>query len=145
MPDVNVPAMLRRASVAVEYYCKERHGYDECCKAEAAYLDRLADAVEDWQRDPNVGRVTDLMVALKASLAGRRGLALLRGEVASGSRVVRVQAEVKLPLLPNFLRLSTNADGMIDVADVEDAALRALGAAWTEALLAHAAKRRAQR
>lgn len=54
---------------------------------------------------------------------------------------------LSLPMLPNFVRpLFRSRDDsepmLLDVADLTDEELRALGNEWTEALIAHANRRR---
>lgn len=63
-----------------------------------------------------------------------------------------VKVQFSLPVLPNYLRLVRPVDSGwswsstgIDVADVSDEELRAIGKEWTEALIAHARRRRANR
>lgn len=58
------------------------------------------------------------------------------------SKTITVQAEVRVPQPPNFLRYE---DETIDVADISDDSLRALGTAWTDQLLENAAARRRAR
>lgn len=48
---------------------------------------------------------------------------------------------VQLPMVPNFIRLD-GFDSSMSVGSFTDEALRKIGAAWTEALIAHAAERR---
>jgi hypothetical protein len=50
--------------------------------------------------------------------------------------------EFKLPTLPNFI-LDAHSDWTIDVAYLDDEALRMIGEAWSTALLEHAERRRA--
>ncbi len=58
---------------------------------------------------------------------------------------MKLDVTVNLPMLPNFIRWgSGSAVTSCDVADLTDDQLTALGAAWTEALLKHAQKRRAR-
>lgn len=55
-------------------------------------------------------------------------------------RTLSVKAEVELPMLPNFLRMT---DGQsLPIEAVTDDTLRELGAAWTESLVEHAQRRR---
>jgi len=54
---------------------------------------------------------------------------------------IKVKAEVELPQLPNFLRYGSENQFAMDVADVSEESLRQIGAAWTEELVKHAAKR----
>lgn len=74
-------------------------------------------------------------------------------ETESTGKILTVKAPVKVPRPPNFLSLDIKLgkEGgashlqelpQIDVADVDDAGLRALGAAWTEELLQNAENRR---
>lgn len=56
-------------------------------------------------------------------------------------QTIKVQADVQIPPVPNFLRFSNN-EGTIDVADVADEGLRALAAEWTKVFLANARARR---
>lgn len=58
------------------------------------------------------------------------------------SRTLTVKWSVQLPTVPNFI-LSTG-DQKVDIAHVSDDGLRELGAAWTEALIENAQKRRKQ-
>lgn len=87
---LDVPALLRRAELGVSAArasceCPSLNGRmcGTCAHADEdeRFLARLADAVEEWQKDPMNGKVRDLMVALKSSLAEGRILAILRGEV----------------------------------------------------------------
>ena len=55
--------------------------------------------------------------------------------------VVMIEISVQLPPPPNFLR--TSVDGaMVDVGHLSEEQLRAIGAQWTNELVAHAAARR---
>ena len=53
---------------------------------------------------------------------------------------VQVTAAVILPGLPNFLRLSDG--GSIGVEAIHESGLRAIGEAWTAALIEHGLARR---
>lgn len=53
-------------------------------------------------------------------------------------------AEIKLPSLPNFIRLTAD-DRAIDVADLDSKTIHAIGEEWLDALHKHAAKRRSER
>lgn len=77
-------------------------------------------------------------------------------ETDSTSKVLTVKAPVRTPRPPNFLTLDiklgretgathTQELPQIDVADVADDGLRALGAAWTEELIQNAENRRKAR
>lgn len=57
------------------------------------------------------------------------------------AETITVKAEVELPRVPNFLRMS-GADGTMDVADITDAGLQQIGEGWTAELIANARKRR---
>lgn len=58
-------------------------------------------------------------------------------------RTITVKAVVKVPSVPNFLRIDGGSESdAIDVADVTDDELRAIGRLWIDELLANAAKRR---
>ena len=64
----------------------------------------------------------------------------LKWEPPLKKRTLSVKAEIKIPSMPNFFIMS---DGQsIPVQAVTEDALREIGAAWTEALVQHAAKRR---
>jgi len=54
-----------------------------------------------------------------------------------------LEATVKVPIAPNFLRVvgDEEDDQPVDVADVSDGELRRLGEAWTEALIENARSR----
>lgn len=59
---------------------------------------------------------------------------------------ITVKAHVVVPRVPNFVKLvGAGEDTKLDIADIPDGSLRALGAAWTDALLANAIERRASR
>ena len=62
---------------------------------------------------------------------------------------VKTEAEIHLPAMPNFLSYGdaseTGKHRRIDVADIDDSGLNAIGEEWTAALLAHAKRRRAAR
>jgi hypothetical protein len=62
-------------------------------------------------------------------------------------RRLKVQADIQLPTLPNYVRLVGLSDAAagLDVADLTDASLMEIGAAWSRALLEHAKNRRAER
>lgn len=56
-----------------------------------------------------------------------------------------VEFECDLPLLPNYIRVrgpGGHGELVIDIAQFSNARLRLIGKAWTEALVAQAAKRR---
>lgn len=48
----------------------------------------------------------------------------------------------KLPMLPNFVMAEGNSQYSTDIKDFTDEELKQIGKEWTEALLAHAQKRR---
>jgi hypothetical protein len=56
-------------------------------------------------------------------------------------RKITVTADVEIPLPANFLRFN-DGSGTIDIADVDDEGLRAIGAAYTVALIENAHRRR---
>ena len=67
-------------------------------------------------------------------------LGALKWEPPLTKRTLSVKAEIEIPYVPNVFRMS---DGQsIPVQAVTEDALREIGAAWTEALVQHAAKRR---
>lgn len=51
--------------------------------------------------------------------------------------------ELVLPMLPNFVQSAQFKGASWDVATLTDVQIRELGAAWTEALIQHAASRHA--
>lgn len=53
--------------------------------------------------------------------------------------MARIEVDVELPSLPNFVKVGGNS---IDIADVSEETLRQIGAEWTEALVANARLRR---
>jgi len=55
---------------------------------------------------------------------------------------VEVKAMARIPRLPNFIFYPTLNNAKIDVADMDDADLSAIGEAWKAALVAHAQERR---
>lgn len=61
---------------------------------------------------------------------------------------IKTDIHLKLPMLPNFIVGTSDQEAnsvkehKFDVADLDDDQLTAFGAAWTEALLEHAQKRR---
>lgn len=58
----------------------------------------------------------------------------------------KLAVKVKTPQLPNFVRLEIHStDCVVDVADIGDDDLKAIGAQWTDALIELAAKRRINR
>lgn len=52
---------------------------------------------------------------------------------------IKVETEVQVPKVPNFL---IHEHGKIRVGDVQDTSLRRIGEAWTEALLERAREQR---
>lgn len=46
-----------------------------------------------------------------------------------------------LPMLPNYIKVAST-DALVDIADLSDDEIKRLCAEWTEAMLAHAKKRR---
>lgn len=60
---------------------------------------------------------------------------------------IYLQVKFKLPMMPNFIRLSTGSnDGTgIDVADMDDQEVERFCQAWTVAFKDHVAKRRKNR
>lgn len=58
---------------------------------------------------------------------------------------VKVKAFVSTPTLPNYLSIVSGHDGLIDIADIDNKTLRAIGQQWTNALLKHAEDRRNRR
>lgn len=52
------------------------------------------------------------------------------------------EIEIKLSPMPNFFRLA-NGTGVVAVTDISDDQLRGIGSQWAEALVKHAADRRA--
>lgn len=62
--------------------------------------------------------------------------------MSATTQTIRVTARVELPTGPNFFRCENEADGTIDIADVDDDGLRLIGEAWVEDLLARALLRR---
>lgn len=64
------------------------------------------------------------------------------GETKGSGLVISAGFEIKLPVLPNYLTLAGKwSETRLDVGELDEATLRALGAAWTEALVAHAKRR----
>lgn len=59
--------------------------------------------------------------------------------------MAKIEMELDIPNLPNFLKVLNTDGGCVDVADVPEEALRALGEEWTESLVLHAAERREDR
>ena len=59
--------------------------------------------------------------------------------MANDKKGVFVRREVELPVLPNFLKAGENR---INVSELSDEDIDVLGRKWTEALKAHAARRR---
>lgn len=60
------------------------------------------------------------------------------------SKTIRVTAAIKIPTPPNFLRYEDPAlhEATVPIESLTDEQLRKLGELWTEALLAHAQRRR---
>ena len=56
-------------------------------------------------------------------------------------RTIKVKATVKLPTVPNFVKL-VGVETTIPVGDLTDDELRALAEVWTEELLTNAARQR---
>lgn len=54
---------------------------------------------------------------------------------------IKVERLCRMPLLPNYIVMD-DSDQKISIADISDDVLRAIGKAWTEALIAHAQARR---
>jgi len=54
-------------------------------------------------------------------------------------KIINVKIDVKIPLVPVFLRYP---DGCISIADITDEGLKEIGKAWTEELLKKANERR---
>lgn len=78
---LDVPALLRRAGKALTEVClqgAEPPAPVEVCESDAAYLARLADAVEAWQAARSRQSHDDILAVRRSELAM---LALLRGEV----------------------------------------------------------------
>lgn len=57
-------------------------------------------------------------------------------------QIITVKLEFKLPSLPNFIVINSPDKQSIDIADLDDDALKQIGHKWTEALLELASKRR---
>ena len=53
---------------------------------------------------------------------------------------MKIEVEVKIPMVPNYITAGTQ---QLDVKDFSDEQLREIGKLWTERLVEHAAKRRA--
>lgn len=60
----------------------------------------------------------------------------------SNGKTIQVQAEVKVPQVPNFLLYPA---GSLSIADVDNEGLRKIGEAWTDNLIARAEQIRTQR
>lgn len=56
------------------------------------------------------------------------------------SRHMLVTAPIELPQVPNFVRLTNGST--LPIHQLDDAQLRALGEAWTDALIQHATDKR---
>lgn len=59
--------------------------------------------------------------------------------------IARVALEMELPMVPNFIRVGRDHDGVapkVSLGELEDDAIKAYGAAYTEALLARAKEQR---
>jgi hypothetical protein len=61
--------------------------------------------------------------------------------------LTRIKVRLALPMRPNFILVEGDRDdrASYDVADLDDEILREIGRQWTEALIAHARKRRSER
>lgn len=57
---------------------------------------------------------------------------------------VTIAVELETPNVPNFIR-ARHGEGLVSVAELDEATLRMIGRAWTEKLVAHAAKKKAER
>lgn len=60
---------------------------------------------------------------------------------------IPMDIEIQIPSCPNFIRFTKptlKGVDLMDVAELDVEQLRAIGAEWTDALVAHAAKRRSQ-
>lgn len=55
---------------------------------------------------------------------------------------ISVQVKFRLPTLPNFIVLAGNEHLSIPIHHASDAELRAIGEAWTEALIERAKRKR---
>lgn len=63
--------------------------------------------------------------------------------MTQSTKNITVSARVEIPRVPNFLLLT---DGQkLPVSALDDEGLRAIGAAWTEDLIARAAEQRKQK
>lgn len=59
------------------------------------------------------------------------------------TKTLKVEAEVEVPIVPNYLRLKNGS--VLAVGDVTDEALEEISRAWAEALLKRAAKQRKEK
>ena len=57
---------------------------------------------------------------------------------------INLSLAVRVPMVPNFIRSIRN-DESVDICELTDSQLKAIGALWTQALLASAAFRRSKR